>query len=135
MLYLRKIFLLKKLIFITLFVALALRPIYHLGYIAYFECNIDYIIETYCVNKEKPQMQCNGKCHLAKQMATQVDLYDTDIKGLNTISEAFFPVFKEDAYSYKIKNFPIHIKNNWKLQSLNPINLICFLEQPPDFLS
>jgi hypothetical protein len=26
------------------------------------------ITELYCVNKSKPEMQCNGQCHLAKQM-------------------------------------------------------------------
>ncbi|TXB66731.1 hypothetical protein FRY74_00680 [Vicingus serpentipes] len=29
--------------------------------------NISEITELFCVNKEKPQLQCNGKCHLAKQ--------------------------------------------------------------------
>ncbi|MCO6501215.1 MAG: hypothetical protein J5I47_12680 [Vicingus serpentipes] len=35
---------------------------------------IDYFInqaeitELFCINKEKPQLQCNGKCHLAKQL-------------------------------------------------------------------
>jgi len=26
------------------------------------------ITELYCINKNKPEMQCNGQCHLAKQM-------------------------------------------------------------------
>jgi hypothetical protein len=51
-----------------------------LGYVAYFELNIDYIIETYCVNKEKPQLQCNGKCHLAKQLT----LVAADTEDYNT---------------------------------------------------
>ena len=35
---------------------------------------IDYFInqseitDLFCINKEKPQLQCNGKCHLAKQL-------------------------------------------------------------------
>ena len=27
------------------------------------------IIELFCINKEKPILQCNGKCHLATQLA------------------------------------------------------------------
>ena len=27
------------------------------------------IIELFCINKEKPQLQCDGKCHLATQLA------------------------------------------------------------------
>jgi len=26
------------------------------------------IIELFCVNKEKPQLQCKGKCHLAQEL-------------------------------------------------------------------
>ncbi len=30
--------------------------------------NVSEITELFCVNKEKPQLQCNGKCHLASQL-------------------------------------------------------------------
>lgn len=30
--------------------------------------NIEYITKVFCINKEKPQMKCNGKCHLTKQL-------------------------------------------------------------------
>ena len=39
-----------------------------MGQYSYYQLNIDYIIETYCVNKDKPVLQCNGKCHLSKQL-------------------------------------------------------------------
>lgn len=29
--------------------------------------NTAEITELFCINKEKPQLECNGKCHLAKQ--------------------------------------------------------------------
>jgi len=28
----------------------------------------DYIIENLCINKEEPEKQCNGKCHLEKKV-------------------------------------------------------------------
>ena len=31
--------------------------------------NYDYIVKELCENKEKPALKCNGKCHLAKQLA------------------------------------------------------------------
>lgn len=31
------------------------------------------ITELFCVNKDKPQLQCNGKCHLAKQLRKASD--------------------------------------------------------------
>ncbi|MDP6907977.1 MAG: hypothetical protein QF371_00655 [Flavobacteriales bacterium] len=30
--------------------------------------NQSYIIENFCENKEKPELKCNGKCHLKKQI-------------------------------------------------------------------
>lgn len=57
--------------------------------------NIDYIIETYCVNKDKPELQCNGKCHLSKQLQL-VAPETNDAQGnlaITIISESFFPVY------------------------------------------
>ncbi|MBK9336828.1 MAG: hypothetical protein IPM98_09655 [Lewinellaceae bacterium] len=34
----------------------------------YFLANRAYIIEQYCENKGKPQMHCEGKCYLHKQL-------------------------------------------------------------------
>ena len=31
--------------------------------------NYDYISKVLCVNKTKPKMHCNGKCHLMKELA------------------------------------------------------------------
>lgn len=33
-----------------------------------YELNKDYIAKNLCVNRDKPMMHCNGKCHLAKQL-------------------------------------------------------------------
>lgn len=33
--------------------------------------NYHYIATVLCVNKAKPQMHCNGKCHLMKEMAKE----------------------------------------------------------------
>ncbi|GAA0880527.1 hypothetical protein GCM10009119_34970 [Algoriphagus jejuensis] len=33
-----------------------------------YELNKAYIIENFCVNKDKPMMNCDGKCYLAEQM-------------------------------------------------------------------
>lgn len=40
----------------------------HLMIVA-FRMNQQQIAKTYCVNKTRPRMHCNGKCYLAKQLA------------------------------------------------------------------
>lgn len=36
-----------------------------------FYINQDYIAENLCENKDKPVLQCNGKCQLAKELAKE----------------------------------------------------------------
>jgi hypothetical protein len=31
--------------------------------------NYDYISKVLCINKDKPELKCNGKCHLMKELA------------------------------------------------------------------
>ncbi|QQX78265.1 MULTISPECIES: hypothetical protein [Aequorivita] len=33
--------------------------------------NYDYIVNVLCENKDKPEMKCNGKCHLSKELAKE----------------------------------------------------------------
>ena len=36
--------------------------------VAHYALNKDFIAKNLCENKAKPQMHCNGKCHLKKQL-------------------------------------------------------------------
>ncbi|AUS04469.1 hypothetical protein [Pseudotamlana carrageenivorans] len=65
---------------------------YYLGQVAYYELNIDYIIENYCVNKEKPEFHCNGKCHLAKQLQQSTPEEHSDT-NTSVLLECFYMVF------------------------------------------
>ncbi|SDY89062.1 hypothetical protein SAMN04488069_11739 [Hymenobacter psychrophilus] len=38
-----------------------------------YELNQARITARYCVNKARPQLKCNGKCHLAKQLRSAAD--------------------------------------------------------------
>lgn len=101
----------------------------------YYELNIDYIIETYCVNKDKPQLQCNGKCHLSKQLQLKSQ---EDAGAQNTsdhIVESFFPLYYQDAQIVSIvspdmgrykKTFPVSIG---KISFYHSI-----IEEPPEVL-
>ncbi len=45
-----------------------------------YKLNKDYIIAKLCENKDKPELKCNGTCHLAKQIEKAVE-EDFDTKG------------------------------------------------------
>lgn len=55
-------------IFLTLFVVF--RPLVP---VVEYAVNYDYISEVLCVNKSRPEIHCNGKCYLKKQLANAND--------------------------------------------------------------
>lgn len=114
-----------------LFLALALRPIYNIGYVAYFELNIDYIVDTYCVNKEKPQLQCHGKCHLATQLATKTANTSTN-SYLSSLLEAFVPVYFQEYETISLyKNDFFKSLNNWTYSQSFSSVYVNRLDPPP----
>jgi len=38
----------------------------------------DFIIENLCINREKPEIKCNGKCHLNKQLQKEAEKSQSD---------------------------------------------------------
>ena len=55
---------------IIIALAIFLKPIFPvIEYVA----NYDYISKVLCVNIDKPAMECNGKCHLKKELANEAN--------------------------------------------------------------
>ena len=104
----------KKIALILILISFSARPLYQLSYFAYYELNIDYITAKYCVNKDKPEMQCNGKCHLMKELAMGAPKKD-NARSLQLI-EAFYPVyFQEYAYTYSFPFLEPRECSNWSI--------------------
>ena len=55
----------KKIIIIVI-LAIFLKPILP---VVDYVVNYDYISKVLCENKAKPEIRCNGKCHLMKELA------------------------------------------------------------------
>ncbi|HEX9151463.1 MAG TPA: hypothetical protein VF842_05230, partial [Flavobacterium sp.] len=55
----------KKITFIIVLI-LFLKPLFP---VLEYAVNYEYISKVLCVNKAKPMMHCNGKCHLMKELA------------------------------------------------------------------
>jgi hypothetical protein len=39
-----------------------------MGIVTYYQLNKDYIAEVLCINRKKPELQCNGKCFLKQKI-------------------------------------------------------------------
>ncbi len=111
---------LKKTFSFILFFTLSIRPIYNIGYLAYYELNLDYIIEKYCVNKETPVLQCNGKCHLATQLAINTkETPEGNTYSLALLSETFVPVyFQKQIFCLNFFTKKNTTQNYWKHSKL-----------------
>ena len=88
----------KKTAFI-LIVFIFLKPLFP---VLDYAVNYEYISKVLCVNKAKPMMHCNGKCHLMKELAKAAETENpksSDKKSFSPIQEVLF--FNEIG-SYKI---------------------------------
>lgn len=49
--------------------------------------NKEYIVEHYCVNKDKPEMECDGKCYLVNQLKQASDDHEESSSAVSLINE------------------------------------------------
>lgn len=61
----------KKAISIILVFLLCFSNLSRVWILINFKVNQDIIAKVLCINKNKPELQCNGKCHLANQIKQQ----------------------------------------------------------------
>lgn len=81
---------------------------------AYYKLDPIGFIETHCVNKDKPEMHCNGKCYLKKiaqssNNESNVPLKLKDFKEILLYNEKPF-LYSLDSFSYT-KNKPYSSSN------------------------
>lgn len=48
------------------------------GTVAYFHVNRTYIAKVLCENRDRPKLNCNGKCYLAKKLKQQQEKKDKE---------------------------------------------------------
>lgn len=94
--------------------------------------NYEYIVAELCENKAKPELKCNGKCHLAKELAKASEsekpissnkkntlhqeievLFCNKIEGLNFALNRFFSekvitTFYQNCYTSVTSYFIFH---------------------------
>jgi len=123
----------KKIVFL-LALFIVLKPILPvLDYVV----NYEYITKVLCVNKEKPKMKCNGKCHLMKELAKTSENQTPISSNKKIATQELEVLFFEEIKSFKIASFCVY--DSQKTNS-NYSNLYCYLNSvsvfhPPSFIS
>ncbi len=96
-------------IFVVLYTLSMLRPV--MPYVEY-ELNKDYIKEFLCVNRDKPRLKCDGKCHLTQELK----------KAQSDVTDSQEPT---ELPTINLKDYPVAIDydNRWKVE--NPLLSVC----------
>lgn len=92
----------------------------------------DYFKNELCENKDKIELECNGKCQLKKELAKASDSEGSKEKS-HSFSVEPYVVFFQDTYSNALLFFPKE-QNLKILSSYNKIykfNFIDFIFHPP----
>ena len=70
--------------------ALSFQCLIKIGLISYYTLNIEYIIAELCENKDKPELNCKGKCYLKKKMG---EADKAEKQSAEIFKQIEFPVF------------------------------------------
>ena len=108
-------------LFASMAFKMLMAPLFFIDY----ELRKDYIIQNYCVNKTRPELHCDGKCYLAKQIqkAEKQDekqatnnfltkLLSFEVVQNTNIYSAYFPLkafVEKSATNYFYKNNLSHL--------------------------
>ena len=82
----------KSAVALLLFLAMQLPLMNQWGAVAYYRVNQDYIAKNLCENRDKPMLNCNGQCYLAKKL-----------KAAEESNCIFFKIFSALAVEIKLK--------------------------------
>lgn len=79
-------------------------------YLAYFLLNRDAIVKENCINKSRPEMQCDGKCHLKKTLKETTPEIETQQKSSNEELPRFQVKDISLFFTWFVTDFPEHFR-------------------------
>lgn len=104
--------------YILLFVlVLLLKPVFP---VISFMVNYDYIAKELCENKTKPELHCNGKCYLKKELAKASENTNQNSQNKKQIQQETEILFLETICNISFQNNDLHnhpvVKDNYSTQ-------------------
>lgn len=75
----------KRIISILLVGSLLFASFKNISLYLYMEWKRDMIIENFCINLQKPEMLCSGKCYISKELGKAQDQQTNQQSGLKKI--------------------------------------------------
>ncbi|MFZ4930799.1 hypothetical protein [Chryseobacterium sp. Mn2064] len=78
-----------------------------------YAVNYDYIAKVLCINKSRPEIHCNGKCYLSKELAKTNDSETSPLQksknaGQKVLDIYILPSITEISVTEKFPFFNLH---------------------------
>lgn len=89
-------------LFYLLYLLAMVRPIIP---IIEYHANYDYIASVLCENRDKPYLECNGKCYLEKQLKKNTHDSHDHKSTVPQINFDDYPISPLDQFSYQLLEF------------------------------
>lgn len=123
-----------KKIAVIIIIVLFLKPVFP---VIDYMVNYDYISTVLCINKDKPELHCNGKCQLMKELANAADddkpISTNKKTNTNTLNDLFVQEVNE--YVFMTANKPVEYILNSKYTNLYSHLEVYSIFHPPIFIS
>jgi len=119
---------------VIIIIILFLKPIFP---VIDYAVNYDYISKVLCINKAKPELKCNGKCHLMKELAKASEDDKTNSTEKKQSTNKLIDLFVGEQDSFK---FAFLVNKNKPSFNSKCSNLYSHLDSnsifhPPIFIS
>ncbi|HSQ46236.1 MAG TPA: hypothetical protein VLM44_04870 [Lutibacter sp.] len=118
--------------FYLLYLLAMVRPLVPI--IEYY-ANYDYIATVLCENRDKPSLECNGKCYLEKQIKKANHDNHDHKSTIPQIDFEKYPVSPLDQFSYTLKNLDENFTHRFFVNKYTSQDFYQSLLKPPQFVS
>ncbi|SER77772.1 hypothetical protein [Pedobacter rhizosphaerae] len=93
-----------------------------------YQMNKEYITSVFCINKEHPELHCDGQCFLARKLK-DLDSKNKQVQDqLKRVIEAE-PQFQQIAINHQIPSFIINMPNGYLEKPVKDLSISIF--HPP----
>jgi hypothetical protein len=128
--------LLYRIISIALLLTISFQWVAKMAVVADWKINQEYITQTSCINRDKPQLECDGKCQLQKRL----DAIDSEQSSQESVpvQKIKFAEFEKFVSNSNFQLNAVRLSNdleyNIAFSSLYSFNFIGFCFHPPAVL-
>lgn len=119
-------------LFIILYSAALIRPVAPL---LDYAMNYEYISQVLCINNDKPELECEGKCYLAQEIQKTFLYETTDDASVTSFGVDRFTIAFQNGFKYTSYTLNLFKKIQIFTPDIGEINhYIPPVLQPPEFL-